>query len=94
MSESSAAIASLPIASRHALLQAALRTDLYSFVQAAFPIVSGGKSLQLNWHLEAVTYALMDVINGKTRRLIITVPPRSLKSICSSVCFACFRTRT
>src|SRR5262245_44907796 len=70
---------------RRGLLEAVLRTDLYSFVQAAFPIVSGGKSLQLNWHLAAMTHALTDVINGNTRRLIITVPPRSLKSICSSV---------
>jgi predicted phage terminase large subunit-like protein len=82
--------ASLPVASRHAAFQAALRTDFYSFVQAAFPIVSGGKSLQLNWHLEAMSHALTEVINGNTRRLIITVPPRSLKSICCSVALPAF----
>jgi predicted phage terminase large subunit-like protein len=84
------AIAALPVASRHALFQAALRTDFYSFVQATFPVVSGGKHLQRNWHLEAMAYALTDVINGDTRRLIITVPPRSLKSICSSVALPAF----
>src|SRR5262245_22376397 len=83
--EPNEAIAALPVASRHALFQAALRTDFYSFVQWGFPIVCGGKRLQLNWHLEAMAYALTDVINGNSRRLIITVPPRSLKSICSSV---------
>ena len=41
--DSNAAFATLPVASRHALFQAALRTDFYSFVQAAFPVVSGGK---------------------------------------------------
>jgi hypothetical protein len=84
------AIAALPVASRHALFEAALRTDFYSFVQWGFPIVSGGKHLQLNWHLEAMAYALTDVTNGNTRRLIITVPPRSLKSICSSVALPAF----
>jgi predicted phage terminase large subunit-like protein len=84
------AIAALPVSSRHALFQAVVRTDLYSFVQWGFPIVSGGKHLQLNWHLEAMAYALTDVINGNTRRLIITVPPRSLKSICSSVALPAF----
>ena len=67
-----------------------LRSDLYAFVQAAFPIVAGGQVLQRNWHLEAMTAALTDVINGKSRRLIITVPPRSLKSICASVALPAF----
>ena len=78
-------LASLPASTRLALLDAALRNDFYAFVQAAFPIVAGGSSLQRNWHLEAMTAALSNVINGRSRRLIITVPPRSLKSICSSV---------
>ena len=53
------------------------------------PIVSGGKRLQLNSALEAMAYALTDVINGNTRRLIITVP-RSLSDllVCCSVAFA------
>jgi hypothetical protein len=88
--DTNAAIAALPPASRDALFQAAARTDLYTFVQAAFPIVAGGKSLRRNWHLEAMTAALTDVLDGKTRRLIITVPPRSLKSICSSVALPAF----
>jgi hypothetical protein len=46
--------------------------------------------LSLNWHLEAVSHELNSVMIGKTRRLIITVPPRSLKSICASVCLPAF----
>jgi predicted phage terminase large subunit-like protein len=83
-------IAQLPPTTRRALLDAVLRSDLYAFVQAAFPIVAGGQVLQRNWHLEAMTAALTDVINGKSRRLIITVPPRSLKSICASVALPAF----
>jgi predicted phage terminase large subunit-like protein len=79
-----------PESARRGLLDAVLRRDLYAFVQAAFPIVAGGQVLQRNWHLEAMTTALTDVIKGKNHRLIITVPPRSLKSICASVALPAF----
>ena len=78
-----------PVSSR-SVLDAILRRDLYTFVQAAFGVVSPGDSLARNWHLEAITYALTRVLNGETKRLIITVPPRSLKSICASVAFPAF----
>jgi len=67
-----------------------LRNDLYSFVQACFPIVSGGSELILNWHIEAICHALRKVEAGDIKRLIITIPPRHLKSICASVCFPAF----
>src|SRR5215207_876716 len=73
-----------------AFLNAVVRNDLYSFIQAFFPTVSGGESLMLNWHLEAMAYALTRVMNGEIRRLIITMPPRHLKSICASVAFPAF----
>jgi hypothetical protein len=75
----------------NAMLAAAiLGTDLYSFVQASFPIVSGGGRFLPNWHIEAICHELSHVWRGETRRLIITVPPRSLKSICASVCLPAF----
>jgi len=76
--------------SPRALLDAILRSDLYSFVQAAFTIVSSGDAFLPNWHLEAITYALSRVASGDINRLIITVPPRHLKSICASVAFPAF----
>jgi predicted phage terminase large subunit-like protein len=72
------------------LALAMIGTDFYSFVQASFPIVSGGGRLRSNWHIEAMAHELIEVMRGKTRRLIITVPPRSLKSICASVCLPAF----
>jgi predicted phage terminase large subunit-like protein len=72
------------------VIEAILRMDFYSFVQAAFPLVSPNGPLLTNWHLEAIAYALTRVLNGELRRLIITVPPRSLKSICASVAFPAF----
>jgi predicted phage terminase large subunit-like protein len=72
------------------LIEALLRNHLYSFVQEIFPIVSPSGPLICNWHLQAMSYALIRVCTGEIRRLIITVPPRSLKSICASVAFPAF----
>jgi hypothetical protein len=76
---------------RRAVIDAVLRRDFCSFVQAIFPIVStSGGELLLNWHIEAMAEAVSKVLRGETRRLIITVPPRSLKSICASVALPAF----
>jgi hypothetical protein len=72
------------------LIEAVLRQDLYCFIQAAFPTVSPGVPFARNWHLEAIAYYLTRVLEGEIKRLIITIPPRSLKSICGSVCFPAF----
>ena len=72
------------------LVGAILRNDLYSFIRATFPIVSSNDAFASNWHIEAIAYQLTRVLKGEIKRLIITVPPRSLKSICASVAFPAF----
>ena len=69
------------------VVEAILRTDFYAFIRAVFPLVSPNSPLMRNWHLEAIAYALTRVLEGEIRRLIITVPPRSLKSICARLRF-------
>jgi hypothetical protein len=44
----------------------------------------------MNWHICAIAHYLEQVRLGKIKRLIITVPPRSLKSIMCSVAFPAF----
>lgn len=44
----------------------------------------------MNWHIQAIAYHLELVRRGKIRRLIINLPPRSLKSILASVAFPAF----
>ena len=82
----------MPAAARNtsSVLDAALRSDLYAFTQAFFPVVSPGEPLSLNWHIEAIAHALTGVMRGENTRQIITVPPRSLKSICASVALPAF----
>jgi predicted phage terminase large subunit-like protein len=72
------------------LAAAIIGSDLYSFIRASFLIISGGHQFLPNWHVEAMAYELSEVMRGRTRRLIITVPPRSLKSICASVALPAF----
>jgi predicted phage terminase large subunit-like protein len=72
------------------VVAAILRSDLYSFIRAIFPIVSPGDAFAANWHIEAIAHQLTRLLNGEISRLIITVPPRSLKSICASVAFPVF----
>ena len=40
-----------------------------------------------NWHIDAIVHRLMLAQSGKVTRLIVNEPPRSLKSICTSVAF-------
>jgi predicted phage terminase large subunit-like protein len=70
---------------RHVLFRAILSEHLMSFTEFAFGVVRPGVTFHSNWHLEAVTDALAQVARGEMRRLIITMPPRNLKSLCASV---------
>jgi predicted phage terminase large subunit-like protein len=64
---------------------ALLTTSLTSFTQFAFGVVRPDILFKPNWHFEAVTHKLSQVASGDVRRLIITLPPRHLKSLCASV---------
>jgi hypothetical protein len=68
-------------------LNAVLRTDLAAFVRKVFATVSPGARYLSNWHIRAICHELEKVMRGETKRLIITMPPRYLKSISASVAF-------
>jgi predicted phage terminase large subunit-like protein len=77
----------IPGYDNHALLDAALRQDLGTFTAKVFRTVSPGDQYLHNWHIDAIIYQLMQIHAGFERRLVITQPPRSLKSICTSVAY-------
>lgn len=64
---------------------ALLRSDPLAFLSKSFATASGGDQLVRNWHHEAFVHHLDKVRLGDDTRLIITVPPRYLKSITASV---------
>ena len=67
------------------VFQALLAQNLNAFSEFAFGVVRPGISFKPNWHLEAMAAKLSQVASGKIRRLIITLPPRNLKSLYCSV---------
>lgn len=68
-------------------LEIVLRHDLASFIQRSFQTVAPAQVYRHNWHIEAIAWHLERCLAGDIKRLIITVPPRHLKSICASVAF-------
>jgi predicted phage terminase large subunit-like protein len=71
-------------------LDAILRNDMASFIRAAFAELHAGAPLVWDQYLYLISARLSDVVSGKTRNLIITMPPRHLKSICVSVALPAF----
>ena len=68
-------------------LKTVLRGDFYSYVQKTFNEVTGGEDFIDSWHLEVICDTLEKCRKGEIKRLIINVPPRSLKSIITTVAF-------
>lgn len=66
------------------LLDAILRTDFRSFLHKVFNTINPHSNYEHNWHIDLISDYLSAVQNGEIRRLIINIPPRSLKSICIS----------
>ena len=71
-------------------VNAACRKDFVSFVRKAFHVLAPSATFQMNWHICAIAHALEQVRLGENKRLIISVPPRSLKSLMCSVAFPAF----
>jgi predicted phage terminase large subunit-like protein len=80
------------------LLDTLSRTDLRYFVPRVFRELNPGQELLWNWHLDVLCWDLMRTMpksinptpDRPLRRLIINVPPRSLKSIICSISYSAF----
>jgi predicted phage terminase large subunit-like protein len=69
------------------VLRAARRKHLFPFVAQAFESLHPGSLFIPSMHIDAICHALERVATGEVRRLIVTVPPRYGKSICTAVAF-------
>ena len=61
------------------------RDDFYVFAQQAFCQLHD-VPYQDNWHIPAIAWQLVRIEKGEITRLIITMPPRTMKSFLTSVC--------
>src|SRR5438034_5720901 len=64
-----------------------LRQDFTTFAGRCFYDLNPQTELAMNWHLEVIAAKLTEVRQGKIKRLIINLPPRSLKSLMASIAF-------
>jgi len=69
------------------VLDAILRTELPAFIEKCFAEIEQGRSYAHNWHIDAIAYELSRIHTGKTRRLIVNIPPRHLKSLTVTIAY-------
>jgi predicted phage terminase large subunit-like protein len=61
------------------------RRDFVTFFLRAFPEIRGGAVVGHNWHIDAIAQSLDEIRLGRNRQLLVTMPPRHLKSLIISV---------
>ena len=72
-------------------ISALVRLDFGFFLQMAFHAL-GGESLYVhNWHIDAIIHQLDRVRTRENRHLIVTIPPRHLKSRIISIAWVAWR---
>ena len=71
-------------------LRALLRRDFGFFARGGMQELHPAVQILWNWHLDLICSYLMDVFEGRTRRLIINIPPRYGKSLLASIVFPAF----
>src|SRR6266576_1768530 len=67
--------------------QVLLRHHFATFAARCFQDLNPQAELAMNWHIEVIAGKLTAVREGRTRRLIINLPPRHLKSLMASIAF-------
>lgn len=63
---------------------------LREFVQQAWAVVEPATAFVPGWHLDAICDHLQAVTSGQIRNLLITLPPRHMKSLAVSVFWLCW----
>lgn len=61
------------------------RGGLREFIKKAWHVVEPATAFVPNWHIDAIADHLEAVSRGEIKRLLITIPPRHMKSLSTSV---------
>ena len=72
-----------------AIFKSLCREDFYSFVKKAFDLLEGQNKFVPSPYLELICNELVRCTKQK-KRLVINLPPRSLKSFVVSICFVAY----
>lgn len=73
--------AKIGMSAYHDLLNTACRESFLTFMEKAFSIMKPGERFDTSGHHQAIEYVLMEMKEGRRRREMITIPPRSGKSL-------------
>src|SRR5262245_18796002 len=68
-----------------ALLKTEAERSLRRYVEQAWPVLEPATSFLPNWHIDYLVEHLEAVTAGQIKRLLITIPPRYMKSLLVSV---------
>ena len=69
------------------MANAVFRSNFGAFCYGAFEVLHPGERLIENWHIDAICYAIEQMVRGEgPKMLTVNLPPRSLKSHVISVC--------
>ena len=72
------------------VVEAICRRDFTSFVHRCFRALAPNIPYRHNWNIDAIAFRLEQIHRGEINRLMINMPPRSLKSIIGSVAWPAF----
>jgi predicted phage terminase large subunit-like protein len=89
-SSSASVLSALPQNERNELYRLLLESDFGGFVREAWAVLEPYTPFQDNWHVDLIGEHLTLVRRRETRRLIINVPPRHMKSLLVTVIFPCW----
>ncbi len=64
--------------------------DFRDFIPLAFPHALPGQTYKHNWHIDVIADHLQAVTDGEIDRLLINVPPGTMKSVLVSVMWPCW----
>jgi predicted phage terminase large subunit-like protein len=66
------------------------RKDFRAFLQLCFTILNPYETFEESWHIDAVLQVLFSLQAGRSRRWVVNLPPRTLKSTIISVAWVAF----
>lgn len=70
----------------HSKAEKLIKTEFLAFAMKAFASLNKGKSLGKDPYLKLLAERLTRVVAGKTKRLVVSLPPRHFKTFLGSIC--------
>jgi hypothetical protein len=74
-------------AAHELLRRKAAQDSLHEFIRQAWHVMEPGVEFRDNWHIDAICLHLEAVYRGEVKNLLINQPPRSMKTLITSVAF-------